>query len=166
MPRSKKSKSKTRSRAKKFVKELNSRVKRLSKNLRKLSKRRRIVIQRRSPSPSPIRLRFNRTPVRLLYGTPLFRRFRYGTPLYRRGTPVHHYHYNNAPAANVPARAASPRLRIIKTPAVGDISTPAIKLRARQGGFEIDTPTARDQRRGGRAPAPPAGRIIVNGVLR
>lgn len=139
MPRSKKSKSRSRSRSRKFVKELNSRVKRLSKNLRKLSKsRRRSIIRRKTPSPSPIRLRFPRTPVRIIYTTPLYRRYRYryGTPLYRRGTPVHHYHYNNAPAV---ARAASPaRLAaaagLARSPDATDFSTPAIKLRARRAG--------------------------------
>lgn len=152
MPRSKKSKSRTRSRSRKFVKELNSRVKRLSKNLRKLSKsRRRSIVRRRTPSPSPIRLRFPRTPVRIIYTTPLYRRYRYryGTPLYRRGTPVHHYHYNNAPAARAasPVRLAAAAGLARSSPDANDFSTPAMKVRARRlGQGEISDLDARRNR--------------------
>jgi hypothetical protein len=145
MARSKKrSKSKSRSRSKsrsptrKFVKELRSRVRRISRNLRNLSKRRRIVIRRRTPSPSPLRLRFYRTPVRIVYRT----------PLYRRRSPIHiHHHRSPAPAARVAAQIMQGN-GLLRSPDPLDFSTPAIKIRARRAGLgNISDAEARAQRR-------------------
>jgi len=136
-----KSRSKSRSPTRKFVKELSSRVRRISRNLRKLSKNRRRIIRRRTPSPSPLRLRFYRTPVRL------YRRY-YDTPLYRRRSPIHiHHHRSPAPAARVAAQVMQGN-GLLRSPDPLDFSTPAIKIRARRAGLgDISDAEARAQRR-------------------
>ena len=137
-----KSRSKSRSPTRKFVKELSSRVRRISKNLRKLSKNRRRIIRRRTPSPSPLRLRFYRTPIRL------YRRY-YDTPLYRRRSPIHihHHHRSPAPAARV-AQVMQGNGLPRSSPDPSDTTTPAIKIRARRAGLgDISDAEARAQRR-------------------
>ena len=113
-------------------------MRRISRNLRNLSKRRRIVIRRRTPSPSPLRLRFYRTPVRIVYRT----------PFYRRRSPIHiHHHRSPAPAARVAAQIMQGN-GLLRSPDPLDFSTPAIKIRARRAGLgDISDAEARAQRR-------------------
>lgn len=97
MAKRSKSRSRSRSRsrakrlAKKFVGSLNSRVKELSRNLRRLrrEKERQIILRARSPTP---RIRFFRTPVRIVYRT----------PQYRARSPVHIHHHHGAQRPRTP----------------------------------------------------------------
>ena len=103
--RSKKSRSKSRGKrlAKQFVGSLNSRVRKLSRSLRKLREEKERILRIRSPTP---RLRFFRTPVRIIYRTP-----------YRARSPVHIHHHHAG-------RARTPRPRTPAAPWIAPPQTP------------------------------------------
>lgn len=117
-PKKSLSKSRRRSLTHKFVRSLSSRVKEISRNLRK-----------RFSSPSPLRLRFHQKPVRIIYGS----------PLYRRRSPLIIHHHHARPRSPVRFRIGTPQLAGINT-------TPAIREKAARMGIFLSDQEARDQR--------------------
>ena len=106
------------------MRKISSRIKNIAENLRKLNRTRLF----RAKSPERGYIRFARTPVRLIY---------------RATTPrvIHHFYRPNTPRAASPKRASTP---ILVSPPIG--STPYIKKKARQLGFEMTDEEARRQR--------------------